>query len=84
MACLPNAENRDVHAMTRYLKWSQTGKGIARKAFERALDREFQAGIAKEMAGKIEQPAYLWDLESYLTHTTPKDTAPHSAVGNCG
>jgi hypothetical protein len=86
MASLPNAENRDVHAMTRYLKWSQTGKGIARKAFQRALDREFQAGIriAKEMASKIEQPADLWDLESYPTHITPKGTAPHSAVGNCG
>jgi hypothetical protein len=44
------------------------GKGIARKAFERALELEFQAVIwtAKEMAGKIEQLADLWDLESYL------------------
>ena len=68
---VPNAENRDVHAMTHYLKWSQTEKRIARKAFERALDREFQAVIrtAKEMAGKIEQPAELWDLESYLTQS---------------
>ena len=65
-ASIPNAENRDVHAITRSLKWSQTEKRIARKAFERALDREFQAVIrtAKEMAGKIEQPADLWDLES--------------------
>jgi len=71
MASLPNAENRDVHAMTHYLKWSQTEKRIARKAFERALDREFQAVIrtAKEMAGKIEQLADLWDLESYLTQS---------------
>src|SRR5216684_9408509 len=71
MASLPNTENRDIHAMTHYLKWSQTEKGIARKAFERALDREFQAVIrtAKEMAGKIEQPTDLWDLESYLTQS---------------
>jgi len=68
---VPNAENRDVHAMTHYLKWSQTEKRIARKAFEQALDREFQAVIrtAKEMAGKIEQPADFWDLESYLTQS---------------
>ncbi len=71
MASLPNAENRDVQAMTRYLKWSQREKRIAREAFERALEREFEAVIrsAKEMAGKIRQPADLWDLESYLTQS---------------
>ena len=71
MASLPSAENRSDHAMARDLKWSHTERGIARKAFERALDREFQAVIrtAKEMAGKIEQPADLWDLEPYLTQT---------------
>src|SRR5690349_4935437 len=71
MASLPNAENRDVQAMTRYLKWSQREKRIAREAFERALEREFEAAIrtAKEMAGKIRQPADLWDLESYLTQS---------------
>jgi len=55
--------------MTRDFKGSHTEKGIARKAFERALKREFHAVIrtAKEMAAKIEQPADLWDLESYLT-----------------
>jgi hypothetical protein len=69
MAGLPNPENQGDHAMTRDLKWSHAEKGIARKAYERALDREFQAVIrtAKEMAGKIEQPADHWDLESYLT-----------------
>jgi hypothetical protein len=41
-ASLPNAEIRDVHAMTRYLKWSQTEKCIARKAFERAWIGNFK------------------------------------------
>jgi len=60
---------RGGYAMTRDFKGSHTEKGIARKAFERALKREFHAVIrtAKEMAAKIEQPADLWDLESYLT-----------------
>jgi hypothetical protein len=71
MAGLPDAENQGDHAIRRDLKWSHGEKGIARKAYERALDREFQAVIrtAKEMAGKIEQPADLWDLESYLTES---------------
>jgi hypothetical protein len=71
MASLPGAENRLGLATERNLKWSHTEKGIARKAFERALDRDFQAVIrtAKEMAGKIEQPADLWNLESYLTES---------------
>jgi hypothetical protein len=65
MASLPSAENQGGHAMTRDLKWSRAGRGIARKVFERTQDREFQAVIrtAKEMAGQIEQPADLWDLE---------------------
>jgi hypothetical protein len=32
-ASLPNAEIRDVHTMTRYLKWSQTEKRIAPQGF---------------------------------------------------
>ncbi len=68
MANLPGAENRSGHVMARDLKWSHTEKGIAGKAFERALERKFEAVIrtAKEMAGKIEQPADLWGLEFYL------------------
>ncbi len=52
----------------RDLKWSPAEKAIARKAFEQALSREFEAVIrkTKEMAAKIEQPSDLWDLESYL------------------
>jgi Asp-tRNA(Asn)/Glu-tRNA(Gln) amidotransferase B subunit len=71
MASLPSPESRDVQEMVRHLKWSHTEKQIARKAFELALDREFRSVIrrAKDMAGKIEQPTDLWDLEHYLTES---------------
>ncbi len=71
MASLPSPESRDVQEMVRHLKWSHTEKQIARKAFELALDREFRSVIrrAKDMAGQIEQPTDLWDLEHYLTES---------------
>ena len=71
MASLPSPESRDVKEMVRHLKWSHTEKQIARKAFELALDREFRSVIrrAKDMAGQIEQPTDLWDLEHYLTES---------------
>jgi len=71
MASLPGPESRDVQEMIRHLKWSHAEKQIARKAFELALDREFRNVIrrAKDMAGKIEQPTDLWDLEHYLTES---------------
>ena len=51
------------------LKWSPAEKAIARKAFDRALQREFAATIneVKNKAAKIEQPSQLWELETYLT-----------------
>jgi hypothetical protein len=51
MATLPSPESRDVQQMVHHLKWSHAEKQIARKAFELALDREFQSVIrrAKEM-----------------------------------
>ena len=71
MASLPGPESRDVQEMIRHLKWSHAEKQIARKAFELALDREFRNVIrrAKDMAGNIEQPTDLWDLEHYLTES---------------
>jgi hypothetical protein len=74
MASLPSPESRDVHEMIRHLKWSHGEKQIARKAFELALDREFQIVIqmAKDMAGNIEQPTDLWELEHYLTQSRKK------------
>ena len=68
MASLPSPESGDVQQMIRHLKWSHTEKQIARKAFELALGREFQSVIqrAKSMAGKIEQPTDLWELEHHV------------------
>ncbi len=51
------------------LKWSAAEKVIARKAFDRALKQELDAVIekTKSMAQKIQQPACVWKLESFLT-----------------
>jgi hypothetical protein len=56
------------------LKWSAAEKAAARKAFDRALQRELEAVMAgaKKRAEKIQQPSDLWDLESYLTQRRTK------------
>src|SRR6267143_2586298 len=71
MASLPHPAAQDGYNMMRDLSWSHAEKTIARKAFKRALEREFEAVIreAKGMAAKIKQPSDLWDLEAYLTHS---------------
>jgi hypothetical protein len=53
----------------RDLNWSREEKAVARKAFERALQRELEAIMieAKKRAAKMQQPSELWDLERYLT-----------------
>ncbi len=53
----------------RDLKWSQTEKIVARRAFDKALRSELQATIheAKRRAANIEEPSALWDLENWLT-----------------
>jgi len=57
--------------MFRDLKWSDTEKKAARKAFQTALSREFEAvtRMTKERAAKIAQPDDLWDLENFLTES---------------
>src|SRR6266704_3292316 len=69
MASLPRPEAPNLYTMIRSLKWSDAEKAIARKAFERALQQDLGAIIrqAKKMAGRIEQPSDLWELERYLT-----------------
>ena len=69
MASLPRPEAQSPYTMIRSLEWSSAEKAIARKAFERALQQDLGAVIrqAKKMAGRIEQPSDLWDLERYLT-----------------
>jgi len=51
------------------LKWSSTEKTVARKAFDRALQRELDEVMieAKKRSEQIQQPSDLWDLERYLT-----------------
>ena len=61
--------NQNGNANQRELTWSRSEKAIARKAFDAALKRELHEVIqeAKQMAGQIQQPSDLWDLEHYLT-----------------
>ncbi|MGO9337458.1 MAG: hypothetical protein ACLPY1_08125 [Terracidiphilus sp.] len=53
----------------RELKWSPAEKAIAHKAFDLALQREFDAITAetKRRAAKIKEGSDLWELENYLT-----------------
>ena len=69
MASLPSPEVPNTYSAIRNQKWSSAEKVIARKAFEYALQQDLGAIIrqAKKMAGSIEQPSDLWDLERYLT-----------------
>src|ERR1700733_13622474 len=55
----------------RDLHWTGAEKAVARKAFNLALQREFDAVIqeAKKKASKIKQPGDLWKLEDYLTRS---------------
>ena len=71
MASLPDTADQDGDTKIRDMKWSHAEKIIARKAFDQALDREFEVVIreAKQMAGRIEQPSDLWELEGYLTRS---------------
>ena len=71
MASLPDPADQGGDTKRRDMKWSHAEKIIARKAFDQALDREFEVVIreAKQMAGRIEQPSDLWELEGYLTHS---------------
>jgi seryl-tRNA(Sec) selenium transferase len=51
------------------LRWSNSERKIARRAFEHALNQELQEVLqqAKQMAAQIKDPAGLWELEQYLT-----------------
>jgi len=73
------AEAPNLYTMIRTLKWSDAErKAIARKAFERALQQDLEAIIrqAKKMAGRIEQPSDLWELERYLTDRPQRNRSP--------
>ena len=51
------------------LKWSQSEKRIARRAFEQALDRELTALIqeTKKRVNQVSAPDELWEVEHWLT-----------------
>jgi hypothetical protein len=68
-ALLCGAWKRGTHM--RDLKWSQAEKAIARRAFDLALQREFDAVTreVKRRAANIEERSALWELEDYLTKT---------------
>jgi hypothetical protein len=53
----------------RDLTWSPAEKKIARRAFDLALQREFDAIIVevKRQAANIKEKSALWELEDYLT-----------------
>jgi hypothetical protein len=71
MASLPRPSRQDGDPTMRDPKWSHAEKIVARRAFARALEREFEEVIreAKRMAGQIEQPSDLWELEVYLAES---------------
>ncbi len=69
MASLPRPGVQNSYTAAHQPKWSQAEKAIARKAFDKALHQELEEVIAeaKKRAGRIQEPAELWKLESYLT-----------------
>lgn len=58
----------DRPANFREMKWTPSEKAAARQAFDRALQREFEAVIqeTKGRAAAIRQGDDLWHLEDYL------------------
>jgi Photoprotection regulator fluorescence recovery protein len=56
------------------LKWSPGEKGVARKVFDEALQRELDAITqeVKRRARGIKVASELWELEEYLTESRKK------------
>jgi Asp-tRNA(Asn)/Glu-tRNA(Gln) amidotransferase B subunit len=50
-------------------KWSDSEKKVARRAFDKALEKEYASIMAKfkDMAAKVEKPEDLWAVHNYLT-----------------
>jgi Photoprotection regulator fluorescence recovery protein len=71
MASLPNSGSQSESFYHRDIKWSQVEKVVARKAFQQALQREFEIVMneARQRAAKIKEPSDMWDLEDYLTQS---------------
>ena len=69
MASLPNSGAQSESFHHRDLKWSPGEKAVARKAFQQALQREFEIVMneTRRRAARIKEPSDLWSLEDYLT-----------------
>ena len=50
-------------------KWSKTEKAVAKRAFEAALQKEYEALARKikEMAANVKEPKDVWRLHDFLT-----------------
>jgi len=53
------------------VRWTATEKKVARRAFDRALDRHLSAisKEAKRMMADVADPSDLWQVEAYLTES---------------
>ena len=71
MASLPNSGAQSERFGHRDVKWSPGEKAVARKAFEQALQREFEIVMneTRQRAAKIKEPSDMWGLESFLTES---------------
>jgi len=74
MASLPNSGAQSESFYHRDVKWSSREKIAARRAFEQALQREFEIVMneTRQRAAKIKEPADLWSLEDFLTESRKK------------
>ena len=59
---------QDIYTTTRNWKWSPAEKGIARKAFEQALEEELRQIVAdfQNEAAAVKDATELWEIESWL------------------
>jgi hypothetical protein len=71
MASLPNSGAQSESFDHRNVKWSPGEKAVARKAFEQALQREFEIVMneTRQRAAKIKEPSDMWGLENFLTES---------------
>jgi hypothetical protein len=71
MASLSNPGAQSEKFYHRDMKWSPGEKAVARKAFEQALQREFEIVMneTRQRAAKIKEPSDIWSLEDYLTES---------------
>jgi hypothetical protein len=53
----------------KHLTWSKTEKTVAKRAFEAAHRKEYEALARKikEMAAKVKEPEDIWSIHDFLT-----------------